>query len=141
MADVTAGRVRSAAEVAEARAYGLTHADLGEWGQFAPIEIYWAVKHDVTPEAALRWAAAGLRVGDAVRAIALGMTPDEGHAGQPAHCGSAARLAKSVVSRRKVKARRTSGGTSTWAVYPRPAGPYPFASSVSRGTSPISRVT
>ena len=80
MADAATGRVRSAAEAAEARAYGLTQADLGEWGQLAPIEIYWAVKHDVTPEAALRWSAAGLRVGDAVRAIALGMTPRGGRA-------------------------------------------------------------
>lgn len=77
MADAAAGRVRSPAEGAEARAYGLTQADLDVWGRFAPIEIYWAVRHGVTPEAAVGWAAAGLRVGDAVRAIALGMTPDE----------------------------------------------------------------
>jgi hypothetical protein len=69
--------VRGAAEAAEARAYGLTHADLGAWGHLTPIEIYWAARHDVTPAAARRWAAAGLRAGDAVRAIALGMTPEE----------------------------------------------------------------
>ena len=77
MADAAAGRERGAAEAAEARAYGLTQADLGAWGQLAPIEIYWAVRHDLTPEAAVGWAAAGLRVGDAVRAIALGMIPEE----------------------------------------------------------------
>jgi hypothetical protein len=75
--DAATGRVRSAAEVAEARAYGLTHADLGAWRHLTPIEIYWAVQHHVAPAAARRWAAAGLRVGDAVRAIALGMTPEE----------------------------------------------------------------
>ena len=77
MADATTGRVRIAAAAAEARAYGLTQADLVEWEQFSPIEIYWARKHHLTSEVASRWAAKGLRVGDAVRAVALGMTPEE----------------------------------------------------------------
>ncbi len=77
MADATAGQVRSAAEAAEARAYGLTQADLVEWERFSPIEIYWARKHHLTPAVARHWAAKGLRVGDAVRATALGMTPEE----------------------------------------------------------------
>lgn len=77
MADATTGQVRSAAEAAEARAYGLTRADLVEWERFSPIEIYWARKHHLTPAVARHWAAKGLRVGDAVRATALGMTPEE----------------------------------------------------------------
>lgn len=77
MADAAAARERSAAEAAEARAYGLTQADLGAWGQFAPIEIYWARKHHLTPAMALRWAAQGIRVSDVIRAVALGMTPEE----------------------------------------------------------------
>jgi hypothetical protein len=72
MADAAAGRVRSAAEAAEARAYGLTQADLFEWEQFSPIEIYWARKHHLAPAVALHWAAKGLRVGDAVRGRAPG---------------------------------------------------------------------
>jgi hypothetical protein len=77
MADAATGRARSAGEAVEARAYGLTQADLREWEPSFPIEIYWAVTHDVAPAAALRWAAEGLRICDAVRAIVLGMTPEE----------------------------------------------------------------
>ena len=72
-----AGRAGTAGESAEARAYGLTADDLREWAPFAPIEIYWALRHGVTRVIASRWAREGLRVGDAVRAIALGMTPEE----------------------------------------------------------------
>jgi hypothetical protein len=71
------GRVSGAGEAAEARAYGLTAGDLGDWAPFAPIEVYWAVKHGITPAAARRWAAEGLRIGDTVRAVALGMDPAE----------------------------------------------------------------
>lgn len=77
MAEACTGRVRSAGEAAEARAYGLTSGDLSDWASFAPIEIYWAVKHGITPAAARRWAREGLRVGDTVRAVALGMDPAE----------------------------------------------------------------
>ena len=62
---------------AEARGYGLSPGDLGDWAPFSPVEIYWAVKHRLPPAAAARWARAGLRVGDAVRAAALGMTPEQ----------------------------------------------------------------
>jgi len=64
-------------ETAEARAYGLTSDDLRDWAPFSPIEIYWALKHGVALSAARRWAGEGLRMGDTVRAIALGMTPEE----------------------------------------------------------------
>ncbi len=77
MAETFTGRVSSAAEAAEARAYGLTAGDLNDWASFAPIEIYWAVKHGITPVTARRWAREGLRIGDTVRAIALGMHPEE----------------------------------------------------------------
>ena len=77
MAEIAAGHARTAGEAAEARAYGLTSGDLRDWAPFSPIEIYWAVKHDVAPAAARRWAREGLRVCDIVRAIALGMTPGE----------------------------------------------------------------
>ena len=77
MAEAAAGHARTAAEAAEARAYGLTSDDLRDWAPFSPIEIYWALKHDVTPAAARRWAREGLRICDTVRAIALGMTPEE----------------------------------------------------------------
>jgi hypothetical protein len=76
VAETAAGHP-GAAEAAEARAYGLTADDLRAWAPFAPVEIYWARKHDVSPAAAGRWARAGLRACDSVRAIALGMTPDE----------------------------------------------------------------
>ncbi len=77
MAETFTGRVRSAGEAAEARAYGLTSGDLDDWASFAPIEIYWAVRHGITPAAARRWAREGLRISDTVRAIALGMDPKE----------------------------------------------------------------
>jgi hypothetical protein len=59
------------------QAYGLTSEDLRDWASFSPIEIYWALKHDVTPTAARRWAREGLRICDIVRAIALAMKPEE----------------------------------------------------------------
>lgn len=73
----TAGPARIADEAAEAQAYGLTSDDLRDWAAFSPIEIFWALKHDVTPATARRWAREGLRICDTVRAIALGMTPEE----------------------------------------------------------------
>lgn len=66
-----------AAAQAEARAYGLAPGDLRDWAPFSPVEVYWAVKHQLAPADAARWARAGLRVGDAVRAAALGMTPEQ----------------------------------------------------------------
>lgn len=77
MAETTAGHARPAGEVAEAQAYGLTSDDLRDWAPFSPIEIYWALKHHVTPAVARLWAREGLRVCDTVRAIALGMTLGE----------------------------------------------------------------
>ena len=77
MAETAAGYARTAAETAEAQAYGLTADDLRDWAFFSPIEIYWARKHDVTAAAARRWAREELRVCDTVRAIALAMTPEE----------------------------------------------------------------
>jgi hypothetical protein len=77
VAETAAGYARTVAERAEAQAYGLTSDDLRDWAPFSPIEIYWALKHDVTPAAARRWAREELRVCDTVRAIALAMTPEE----------------------------------------------------------------
>jgi hypothetical protein len=77
VAETFAGRVSNAGEAAQARAYGLTSGELNDWASFAPIEIYWAVKHGITPAAARRWAREGLRIRDTVRAIALGMDPKE----------------------------------------------------------------
>ena len=77
MADAAAGHARTAGEAAEARAYGLTSDDLRDWASFSPIEIYWALKHGVSPTAARRWAREGVRICDTVRAIALGMNPAE----------------------------------------------------------------
>ena len=77
MAETAAGYARTAAETAEAQAYGLTPDDLRDWAFFSPIEIYWALKHDVTAAAARRWAREELRVCDTVRAIALAMTTEE----------------------------------------------------------------
>ena len=79
MPDAAAGPARAAAtaEAAEARAYGLGPGDLRDWAPLAPVEIHWARKHGLTAAAAARWARAGLRAGEAVRAAALGMTPGE----------------------------------------------------------------
>ncbi len=77
MAETAAAHARTAGEAAEARAYGLTAGDLRDWASFSPLEIYWALKHGLTPTAARRWAREGLRVCDTVRAVALGMTPQE----------------------------------------------------------------
>lgn len=77
MAETATGHPRTAAETAEAQAYGLTPDELRDWASFSPIEIYWARKHGVPQAAARSWAREGLRVGDTVRAIALGMKPDE----------------------------------------------------------------
>ncbi|HLI36348.1 MAG TPA: hypothetical protein VKV80_03280 [Streptosporangiaceae bacterium] len=73
----TAGQGRTAGEAAEVRAYGLTPRDLCDWAPFSPIEISWALKHQLTPAAARRWAREGLRICDTVRAVALDMTPEE----------------------------------------------------------------
>lgn len=64
-------------EAAEARGYGLTAGDLRDWAPLSPVEIYWVLRHGVTRAIARRWAGEGLRAGDAVRAIALGMIPEE----------------------------------------------------------------
>jgi hypothetical protein len=77
VAEAPSGHARTAGEAAEAQAYGLTPQDLRDWVSFSPIEIYWALKHDVTPTAARSWAREGLRMCDTVRAIALGMNPEE----------------------------------------------------------------
>jgi hypothetical protein len=77
VAETAGGHARTQGEAAEARAYGLTPDDLRAWASFSAIEIHWALKHDVTPIAAGRWAREGLRVCDTVRAIALGMNPEE----------------------------------------------------------------
>jgi hypothetical protein len=77
VAETPTGHARTAGEAAEAQAYGLTSQDLRDWASFSPIEIYWALKHDVTPTAARRWEREGLRICDTVRAIALGMNPEE----------------------------------------------------------------
>jgi hypothetical protein len=77
VAETASGHTRAQGEAAGARAYGLTPGDLGDWAPFSPVEVHWARKHQLTPVEARRWAAAGLRVSDAVRAAALGMTPQE----------------------------------------------------------------
>jgi hypothetical protein len=77
VAETATGHPRTAGEAAEAQAYGLTSDDLRAWAPFSPVEIYWAVKHDVTPATASRWAREGLRICDTVRAVRLGMTPEE----------------------------------------------------------------
>jgi hypothetical protein len=73
----TAGPAPGARAHAEARGYGLTADDLRDWAPFTPIEIHWALRHGLTQAAARRWAREGLRVCDMVRAIALGMAPEE----------------------------------------------------------------
>jgi hypothetical protein len=65
------------AEAAEAAAYGLTADDLRDWAPFTPVQAHWARKHALSPAVARRWALAGLHVCDAVRAVALGMTPED----------------------------------------------------------------
>jgi hypothetical protein len=77
VAETDDGHGRTPGEAAEARAYGLTSQDLRTWASFSPIEIYWALKHGLTPTAAGRWAREGLRVCDIVRAIGLRMNPEE----------------------------------------------------------------
>ena len=77
MAESATGHARTAGEAAEAQAYGLTSDDLRDWASFSPIEIHWALKHDITPAAARRWAREGVRICDTVRAVALGMKPEE----------------------------------------------------------------
>ena len=77
MAETAAGHARTAGEAAEARAYGLTSDDLRDWVSFSPIEIYWALKHGLSPTAARRWAREGVRICDPVRANALGSNPAE----------------------------------------------------------------
>jgi hypothetical protein len=52
VAETATGQARTAGEAAEAQAYGLTSNDLRDWASFSPIEIYWALKHDITPTAA-----------------------------------------------------------------------------------------
>ena len=68
---------RSGYEAADAAGFGLTPEDLRRWYPFYPIEIAWARKHDLPLATARCWAADGVRVHDAVRALALGVTRDE----------------------------------------------------------------
>lgn len=68
---------RSDYEAADATGFGLTPEDLRRWRPFYPIEIAWARKHDLTLAAARQWAADGVRVHDAVRALALGVAAAE----------------------------------------------------------------
>jgi hypothetical protein len=77
MAETVTGHASTAREAAEGQAYGLTSDDLRAWAPFSPIEIYWALKHNLTPATARRWAREGLRICDTVRAIGLGMQPQE----------------------------------------------------------------
>jgi hypothetical protein len=67
----------SAYLVAEARGYGLAADDVRRWYPFTPAEIYWARKHHLTEATARRWARHGVGMRDTVRAVVLGMTPDE----------------------------------------------------------------
>lgn len=64
-------------EAAKADAYGLAPGDLCHWAPFTPVEIHWARKHALTPDTARQWALEGLRVCDAVRAVALKLTPQD----------------------------------------------------------------
>lgn len=66
---------RSDYEAADAAGFGLTPEDLRHWHPFYPIEIAWARRHGLPLAAARRWAADGVRVHDAVRALVLGLTP------------------------------------------------------------------
>lgn len=45
------------------------------WAPFTPVEAGWARRHGLGPAAAREWALEGLRVCDAVRAVALGLSP------------------------------------------------------------------
>lgn len=75
----------TAPAAAEADAYGLTHDDLADWAPFTPIQIHWARKHALTPAVARRWALEGLYVCDAVRAVALSMSPEDTRQWAAAH--------------------------------------------------------
>jgi hypothetical protein len=68
---------RSGYEAADAEGFGLTAEDLRHWRPFYPVEIAWARKHGLSLGAARRWASAGVRVHDAVRALVIGMTSQE----------------------------------------------------------------
>ena len=65
---------RSRYEAADATGFGLTPEELRRWHPFYPIEIAWARKHGLPLATARHWAADGVRVHDAVRALAVGMT-------------------------------------------------------------------
>lgn len=64
-------------ELAEARGYGLTPGDLRRWSPLSAIQIHWARKHGLPADVARRWAREGVAVRDAVRAVRLGMTPEQ----------------------------------------------------------------
>jgi hypothetical protein len=64
-------------ELAEARGYGLTVSDLRHWHPLSAIEIHWARKHGLSPDAARRWAREGVGVRAAVRAVKLGVKPEQ----------------------------------------------------------------
>ena len=67
------------ADVADAIALGLSVEDVVAWAPFRPLEIRWARRHGLPLEVARRWAAEGVPVRDAVRAVAAGMDIDELH--------------------------------------------------------------
>ena len=68
---------RSRNEAADATGFGLTPDELRRWHPFYPIEIVWAREHGLPLATARGWAAGGVRVHDAVRALAMGMTQAE----------------------------------------------------------------
>lgn len=65
---------RSDYEAADATGFGLTPDELRRWHPFYPIEIAWAHKHGFPLAEARSWLAHGVRLHDAVRARAVGMT-------------------------------------------------------------------
>ena len=89
MAEAATGHARTAGEAAEALAYGLTAGDLRDWAPFAPIEIYWALRHDLTRAVARRLAREGLRVDsqtlwEQIQALARHLEPTYDALGQRA---------------------------------------------------------
>jgi len=66
-------------DVADAVGLGLTVAEVVAWAPFRPLEIHWARRHGLSPAEARRWAAEGVPIRDAVRAVAVGLGIDELH--------------------------------------------------------------
>lgn len=65
-----------ATAVADAVGLGLTPDVVRAWAPFRPLEIHWARRHALPLDLARRWAAAGVPLRDAVRAVAVGLTLD-----------------------------------------------------------------